>query len=90
VLDESLSSIRRRHNPRALMFEPFHRDADVTPLQDIDGVSTVVRDGATYRVDMHEAADPVAVMRRVADAVPPARLELHRPSLEDIFIGLVT
>ena len=35
-------------------------------------------------------ADPVGVMRAVAAAVPPARLEVHRPSLEDIFIGLVT
>ncbi|RPI55669.1 MAG: ATP-binding cassette domain-containing protein [Acidobacteria bacterium] len=90
VLDESLSSIRRRHDPRALVFEPFERDSDVTPLQSLEGVSKVTRDGGTYRVDMREGADPVAVMRSVAQAIPPSRLELQRPSLEDIFIGLVT
>jgi ABC-2 type transport system ATP-binding protein len=90
VLDESLASIRRRHDPRALVFEPFDREADVTPLQGVDGVSNVARDGGSYRVDMRDGADPVDVMRRVAQTIPPARLELHRPSLEDIFIGLVT
>jgi ABC-2 type transport system ATP-binding protein len=90
VLDESLSSIRRRHDPRALVFEPFARDSDVAALERLDGVSKVTRDGGVYRVDMREGADPVAVMRSVALAIPPARVELHRPSLEDIFIGLVT
>jgi ABC-2 type transport system ATP-binding protein len=90
VLDESLSSIRRRHNPQALVFEPFEREADVAPLQTIDGVSAVTRDGSAYRIDMKDAADPVGVMRSVAQAIAPARLELHRPSLEDVFIGLVT
>jgi ABC-2 type transport system ATP-binding protein len=90
VLDESLSSIRRRHDPRALIFEPFDRDADVTVLQRLDGVSNVSRDGVAYRIDMRDGSDPVGVMRSVAQTIPPARIELHRPSLEDIFIGLVT
>jgi hypothetical protein len=29
-------------------------------------------------------------MRRILEAVKPARLQLSRPRLEDIFIGLVT
>jgi ABC-2 type transport system ATP-binding protein len=90
VLDESLWSIRRRHDPRTLLFEPFARDSDVAALETLDGVSRVVPDGGAYRVEMREDADPVAVMRSVAQAIPPARIELHRPSLEDIFIGLVT
>ena len=89
VLDESLASIRRRHDPRALVFEPFERDADIGLLRGLDGVAAVTPDGGAYRVEMREGADPAAVMSRVALAVPPARLELHRPSLEDVFIGLV-
>jgi hypothetical protein len=53
-------------------------------------VAKVARDGGTYRLDLRDGADPVGVMRAVAAAVPPARLEVHRPSLEDVFIGLVT
>ena len=90
VLDEDLTSIRRRHDPRALVFEPFERGADAGALAGVDGVANVARDGGTYRIDLRDGADPVGVMRAVAAAVPPARLEVHRPSLEDIFIGLVT
>ena len=90
VLDEDLTSIRRRHDPRVLMFEPFERGADPAPLAGVNGVAGVVRDGGTYRIDLREGADPVGVMRAVAAAVAPARLEVHRPSLEDVFIGLVT
>jgi ABC-2 type transport system ATP-binding protein len=90
VLDEDLASIRRRHDPRALVFEPFERGADTAALAGIDGVENVARDGSTYRLNLRDGAEPVRVMRAVAAAVPPARLELHRPSLEDIFIGLVT
>ena len=90
VLDEDLALIRRRHDPRALVFEPFERGADAGVLATLDGVAHVARDGGTYRLDLRDDADPVRVMRAVAAAVPPSRLEMHRPSLEDIFIGLVT
>lgn len=90
VLDEPLASVRRRHDPRSLVFEPFERGANTDRLARLEGVAHVIRDGATYRIDLREGADPVRVMRLVSDAIPPARLELHRPSLEDIFIGLVT
>jgi len=90
VLDEDLTSIRRRHNPRTLVFEPFERGAETAALTGVDGVAHVARDGSTYRLDLRDGADPVCVMRAVAAAVPPSRLEVQRLSLEDIFIGLVT
>lgn len=90
VLDEELESVQRRHDPRILMFEPFERGADAGALARLDGVEKITRDGDSYRIDLREGSDPVGVMRAVAAAVPPARLEVHRPSLEDIFIGLVT
>ena len=90
VLDEDLSSIRRRHDPRALVFEPFDGDADVVALRRVDGVANITRTGRTYQIEMVHGSDPVRVMRDVAATVPPARLELHRPSLEDIFIEAVT
>ena len=90
VLDEELESVQRRHDPRILVFEPFERGADAGALAQLDGVEKLTRDGDSYRIDLREGTDPVGVMRAVAAAVPPARLEVHRPSLEDIFIGLVT
>ena len=90
VLDEELVSVQRRHDPRSLVFEPYVRDADASALGLVEGVERITRDGSTYRIDLREGADPVRVMRDVAAAVPASRLEVHRPSLEDIFIGLVT
>jgi hypothetical protein len=42
-----------------------------------------------YRLELREGADPVRAMRDVASVAAPARLEMHRPSLEDIFIRIV-
>ena len=47
VLDEDLTSIRRRHDPRALVFEPFERGADAGALAGLEGVANVARDGGT-------------------------------------------
>ena len=90
VLDEDLVSIRRRHDPRALTFEPFEPAADVEPLRSVAGIANITRDGAAYRLDLRDGADPVQAMRDVAHAAAPARLEMRRPTLEDIFIRLVT
>jgi ABC-2 type transport system ATP-binding protein len=90
VLDESLSSIRQRHDPRALVFEPFNPADDVSALRTLAGVSGVTRDGGAYRIDLREGADSLSVLRTVAQTVPAVRLEMKKPSLEDIFIGLVS
>jgi ABC-2 type transport system ATP-binding protein len=90
VLDESLDSIRRSHDPRAILFEPFDPAADAAPLRGLEGVAAVVRDSCGYRLDLMPAADPVRTMRAIALAVAPSRIELQRPSLEDIFVDLVT
>ncbi len=87
VLDEELGSIRRRHDPRALTFEPFDPAADVAPLSAVAGVGRVARDGALYRLELRDGTDPVRAMRDVAMAVAPARLEIRRPSLEEIFVA---
>ena len=90
VLDESLSSIRRRHDPRVLVFEPFNPTGDLGVLRSLDGVASLTPDGGAFRIDLRDDADPVAVLRAVAQTVPAARLEMKKPSLEDIFIGLVS
>ena len=88
VLDESLVSIRQRHDPRAIRFEPLDGDADLSQLRAIAGVRDVVREGTSYRIDLDEGADAVRTLRAIAALTRPARLELQRPTLEDIFITL--
>jgi ABC-2 type transport system ATP-binding protein len=88
VLDESLVSIRQRHDPRTIRFEPFDAGADLSRLTAIAGVDAVVREGTSYRIDLAEGADAVRTLRAIAASMVPARLELQRPTLEDVFIAL--
>ena len=43
-----------------------------------------------WRIRLRNGADPAAAISRLAAAVPPARVEIARPRLEDIFIQIVT
>jgi ABC-type uncharacterized transport system ATPase subunit len=88
VLDEGLASIRRRHDPRAIRFEPFDAGADTSALKSVPGVSSVAREGTSYRIDLAEGADAVQTLRAIAAATAPARLEMQRPTLEDVFVSL--
>ncbi len=95
VLDDSLARIRARHDPRLILFEPMageeNREADVaTCLAAVAGVEAVERAGGRYQVKLARGTEPPAAMRDLIAAVPPARIELHRPSLEDVFVGIVT
>ena len=47
-------------------------------------------DGEGCQIRLSEGADPIDAMRSVASIVPPARIELARLRLEDVFIRLVT
>jgi ABC-2 type transport system ATP-binding protein len=89
VLDDPLHVLRARHAPRSLLVEPLAaRDGDVQALCALPGVIAVSRQAARLQVDFSEHTDPVALLPQVAACVPPAKLELLRPTLEDIFIGI--
>jgi len=89
VLDETLAGIRARFDPRSVLFEPMDPQADVQALDTIQGVLAVRREGAAWEFALAEGADPAAVMRAIVAAAAPARIELRRPTLDDIFIAIV-
>jgi ABC-2 type transport system ATP-binding protein len=89
VLDEPLSSIRRRHDPRQVLFEPLDPAADPAPLTALPGVEAVEASDGVWRISLAEDAEPAAAMRAMVAAVAPARVELARPSLEDVFVEIV-
>ena len=90
VLDDEIGAIRARYDPRNLLFEPLDPAADVSALARIEGVSLVRKDGAAWDLTLAPAASPASVIQRVAALIPPARVELRRPSLEDVFIDIVS
>lgn len=90
VLDESMSTLRRQYDLRRIHVDPLDADADLAMLREVAGVESLQL--TAEGCDLHLAVDvsPVEVMQRVAALVPPARLEIARIRLEDVFIGLVT
>ena len=90
VLDEPMAGLKRQYDPRTIHFEPLSLDADVTPIRGLAGVERVEIADEGYRISLAEGADPATAMRAVAAAVAPARIELARLRLEDVFIRLVT
>jgi ABC-2 type transport system ATP-binding protein len=90
VLDEKVATIRRRYNPRNIQFEPLDPDANLSPLRSLPGVERVDRAEGGYEILLVEGTDPADAIRRIVQAVAPARVELSRPRLEDVFIQLVS
>jgi ABC-2 type transport system ATP-binding protein len=90
VLDDPVADLRARYDPSVILFEPLAPGADLAPLGAVPGIAQVTVNGAGARLDLAPGADPASIMPALAAAVAPARLELHRPTLEDIFVQKVT
>ena len=90
VLDDRIADIRARFDPRSLLFEPLDPAADVQRLAAVPGVAQVNREGGGWELVLRPEAERAAVITAVATALPPARLELRRPTLEDVFVNIVT
>ncbi|RMH11812.1 MAG: ATP-binding cassette domain-containing protein [Planctomycetota bacterium] len=92
VLDQTLASIRAQFDPRTILFEPMDPNADLSSLHQVPGVRHVsqAQAGTLREISLRDGADPGEVMRALALSITPVRLELRRPSLEDVFVDLVS
>lgn len=90
VLDDPVSDIRGRYDTRVVALEPLGDGTDLAPLRALPLVESVERADGGYEVLLRAGTDPVDAMRAIIGAVPAARVELKRPSLEDVFVDLVT
>src|SRR5262252_10458276 len=89
VLDDPVSAIRRRYDPRVIEFDPLEPGADLSPLSSVPEVERVDRVNGGCKVMLREGASSSSVIPRLAIAVPPARIEIARPTLEEVFVKLV-
>jgi ABC-type uncharacterized transport system ATPase subunit len=90
VLEERMETIRRQYDPRRIHFEPLDPSADVSALSSLPEVECVGRVDEAYEIVLREGTDPAQVMLHIVQTVVPARMELSRPQLEDVFISLVS
>jgi ABC-2 type transport system ATP-binding protein len=90
VLDQSIAGIRAQYDPRSVLFEPLDPSADMARFQSLACVIRIERHNDAYELRLHEGADLAVAMRDIAATVAPAMLQVRRPSLEDIFVQIVT
>ena len=91
LLDDTLASIRRRFDPRAIQACPTGDaaawSAAVASSAEVATVSPMA-DGRV-RVEMATDATPEATMRTCLDHGPVSSIEILRPTLDEIFFSLV-
>ena len=91
VLDDTLDDIRRRFDPRAIHLDPIDRDADRSDeIGRVAGVASAHRRDGHYEIVLDQGVVPHDAMGRLLDACPAAKIEIKRPTLEDIFIEIVS
>jgi ABC-2 type transport system ATP-binding protein len=90
VLDQTIAGIRETFDPRQVLFEPLDPAGDIARIRAVAGVSAATLDGPVWNVTIDRMADVAAVMPALVSAVTPSRVEIRRPTLEDVFVSIVT
>ncbi len=90
VLDDPIAEIRSRYDPRTIRLEALDPNSDGARLTQLPEVEQVARDETGLRVGLAAGTNPAAALARVAAVVPCSRIELARPTLEEIFLRVVS
>ena len=89
VLDETVAGIHRRFDPHTIELEPLLDGADPAVVSALPAVRSVTTGNGGWEVSLVDGADPASAIRDLVAALPVARVELRRPTLEDVFVQLV-
>jgi ABC-2 type transport system ATP-binding protein len=90
VLDRTLSDIRQSFNPRHILFEPLDPSTDPNVLRSTPGVRRIEANGPSWEISLEDDAKPSTLIPSLVRAVMPAQIQVRRPSLEDVFITIVS
>ena len=89
VLDEPMAGLRRQYDVRTIHFEPLDATADLMVLKSIPGIERVRLTAEACEIGLAADSEPASLIRHIAAAVAPARIEFARIRLEDVFIRIV-
>jgi len=95
VLDDSLAGIRTRFDAGAVLFEPAGSSFDVESLRGLSLIETIrpAKDAspghALYEVKLAGGTNATDAIAAITASTPTSRIEVSRPTLEDVFIELV-
>ena len=86
MLDEPLDGVFARHASKLILFEPVD-EVDEAAIVAVSGVREAKRTDDLWEVTPEH--DPLVTIRQIVDTLGARRIEIKRPTLEDIFIVLV-
>jgi ABC-2 type transport system ATP-binding protein len=89
VLDDTPARIRNQFDPRAVFVEPANQLDERSLMLAVEGVREVKRAGAGFEVFANGNEPATALLARIASRIPATRVEVVRPTLEDVFIDIV-
>lgn len=89
VLDDDLAAIRARHEPTEIEFEPLDIDDNPAPLSGLSQIAGVRKGEQGWEATIADGVPPSEALRAIVGAAAVAKIELKRPTLEDIFIDKV-
>jgi ABC-2 type transport system ATP-binding protein len=90
VLDDTLTEIRAKYDPRTIVFEPLDPGTGVSSLMALPEIRSLKPVNGVFEISLSDGVDPARAIGGIATAVRAARVELSRPTLEDVFIRIVT
>ncbi len=90
VLDDTIDDIRTRFDPRAIHIAPTAGLGIADEIGQVDGVAHVSVVEGALEVILREGMDPQTAMGKLLAAHPMNRIEIKKPTLEDVFIEIVT
>jgi hypothetical protein len=85
-----MSGLRRQYDRRRILLEPLDQGANLLTLQAVAGVENVKLNDEGCELRLAADTDPATAIRAITTVVAPARIELARIRLEDVFIRLVS
>ena len=92
VLDETMSQIHSRFDPRTILAQPANSiDAATQALKVVAGIESMrwSLEQKSFEIRLLEGVDPQHAMVNIMRATPLRRVELQRATLDDVFVKLV-
>ena len=92
VLDETMSQIHSRFDPRTILAQPANSiDAATQALKVVAGIESMrwSLEQKSFEIRLFEGVDPQHAMVDIMRATPLRRVELQRATLDDVFVKLV-
>ena len=92
VLDETMSQIHSRFDPRTILAQPANSiDTATQALKVVAGIESMrwSLEQKSFEIRLFEGVDPQHAMVDIMRATPLRRVELQRATLDDVFVKLV-